>query len=244
MVAGLDEMMEPGEEPVETTFPSRFDTSYIRWYALATVLVIAIAAGYYLSRTGMILFSIPMLWAFSALLVPLLVVAVNEVRRRFTVYCVTDRRVIVRTGILNKDVLTASYSQITDVRLDKDFEERIFDVGTLHINTAGSDYAELTLNGLKDPEWFESFVNERAGSSRREGSGEAVEERHNSSDVAGSFGKEDLESRLGRIRMQKSKLDERYENGELGESEYREQWYVLEGREQEIVGQLEELERG
>lgn len=64
----------------------------------------------------------------------------------------------MRTGILNQRTESTMYNNITDVTLNKKFNERIFDVGDIKVNTAGHDGTTLVLNGLKNPEEYKRNI--------------------------------------------------------------------------------------
>lgn len=55
-------------------------------------------------------------------------------------------------GFISIEQRNIAYDRITDVSLKKPFLQRIFDTGTVKINTAGSDSHEIKMSFLNDPE--------------------------------------------------------------------------------------------
>ncbi len=81
------------------------------------------------------------------------VVLLAWVRRLDTHYTVTDRRLIVRHGILNRNERSASLDRIQNVNTGQGFYGRILNFGDIEFDTAGSDSgdSELALRGVNDP---------------------------------------------------------------------------------------------
>ena len=68
-------------------------------------------------------------------------------------YTVTNRRVIVRRGIANRNERSASIDRIQNVNTAQGFYGRILNFGDIEFDTAGSDVgdADLALRGINDP---------------------------------------------------------------------------------------------
>ncbi len=70
----------------------------------------------------------------------------------FVHYAITDRRTMMREGILNKHFVTVDYRSITDVTVRESLLERIFTrTGSIGVNTAGSNRVELGLRHVARP---------------------------------------------------------------------------------------------
>jgi len=82
-----------------------------------------------------------------------LVILVAWIRRIDTHYTVTNRRVIVRRGVLNRNERSASLDRIQNVNTGQGLWGRILNFGDIEFDTAGSDTgdADLTLRGVDDP---------------------------------------------------------------------------------------------
>ena len=70
-----------------------------------------------------------------------------------THYTVTDRRLIVRHGILNRNERSASLERIQNVNTGQGLLGRLLNFGDVEFDTAGSEVgdAELALRGVNDP---------------------------------------------------------------------------------------------
>jgi len=64
---------------------------------------------------------------------------------------VTTERTILRRGILSKHINEVYHSDIRNVRISQSFLQRIFDIGTISIASAGSGEAEIVVAGMRDP---------------------------------------------------------------------------------------------
>jgi uncharacterized membrane protein YdbT with pleckstrin-like domain len=74
-------------------------------------------------------------------------------------YILTDKRIIAKRGIFNIKIDSAPYSKITDISLFQRFGERIFfRMGTLEVNTAGSNSPEILLNKIENPKMIKQII--------------------------------------------------------------------------------------
>ncbi|MDY6789495.1 MAG: PH domain-containing protein [Candidatus Nanohaloarchaea archaeon] len=244
-MASADELLEPGEKIIEKVRPSRLDWEYLKWYLIGFLfLALSAVTAFTQAMVGVLPFS--SLWLSALFLATFILTAlVAEVKRHFVEYYFTDLKLVEEVGIFNKDVRTVRYENVTDTHLDKDLEERIFGIGSLKVNTPGSDISEIVLGGLKDPEQFKSLIARKSAGSSEIGEPDQeseVSEPGTTSPERTSDASEDngLESRIGEIEMEKSRLEKMFNRGELSEQEYREKWYLLEGREREVKDMLSE----
>lgn len=67
-------------------------------------------------------------------------------------YAFHDDHVEVNEGFLTVTQDTVPYNRITDVSFTKSVWQRLFDVGTIKLNTAGSNQQEITISYVDDPE--------------------------------------------------------------------------------------------
>ena len=97
----------------------------------------------------------PGYFILSILLIPFLVgigwLVVWYIKTRCTMLTITNDRVILSRGVLNKERLEIELESIRTVRVDQTFVDRIFNCGILKIYTAG-DNPELVQKGMPDPE--------------------------------------------------------------------------------------------
>ena len=98
--------------------------------------------------------SVPISWFFAATVIFIAVVVVLAwIRRLDSQYTVTNRRVIVRRGIANRNERSASIDRIQNVNTRQGFYGRILNFGDIEFDTAGSDLgdSDLALRGVNDP---------------------------------------------------------------------------------------------
>ncbi|MFB6174781.1 MAG: PH domain-containing protein [Candidatus Nanohalobium sp.] len=155
-MSDIQELLTQGEQVEVKTSPSMLDTKFIGHYIVASLLFVGIIA---LALTpGLLGLNISSIYFLVLLLLPVAVVLKSEVQRRFVQYYITNQQVIMRRGILNQKTESTMYNNITDVTLNKKFNERIFDVGDIKVNTAGHDGTTLILNGVKGPEEYKRKI--------------------------------------------------------------------------------------
>jgi uncharacterized membrane protein YdbT with pleckstrin-like domain len=97
---------------------------------------------------------LPLSWFFAASVIFIAIVVVLAwVRRLDSEYTVTDRRVIVRRGIANRNERSASIDRIQNVNTKQGLYGRILNFGDIEFDTAGSDISDsdLALRGINDP---------------------------------------------------------------------------------------------
>jgi uncharacterized membrane protein YdbT with pleckstrin-like domain len=122
-------------------------TFILRWGLLACIPLVA---GVALNQVVEV--PITAFLAVTAILVAL-VLLLAWLRRLDTHYTVTDRRLIVRHGILNRNERSASLERIQNVNTGQGLLGRILNFGDVEFDTAGSEVgdAELALRGVNDP---------------------------------------------------------------------------------------------
>ena len=69
-----------------------------------------------------------------------------------TLYTITDRRIIIRKGILSRHERAAHIDRVQNVNLSQSFFDRIFGVGTLDFDTAGTEDSDFKFSGIADPD--------------------------------------------------------------------------------------------
>jgi hypothetical protein len=74
---------------------------------------------------------------------------------------ITDSKVILREGILSKNLNEVRHSHIRNVLLRQSFLQRIFDVGWIGLSTAGQSGMELEIGGIPSPAHAKAIIDER-----------------------------------------------------------------------------------
>lgn len=97
---------------------------------------------------------LPLVWFVAATVIFIAVVVVLAwVKRLDSEYTVTNRRVVVRRGIANRNERSASIDRIQNVNTKQGLYGRILNFGDIEFDTAGSDIgdSDLALRGINDP---------------------------------------------------------------------------------------------
>ncbi len=139
----LEESLGPDEKLVFSTHPSRLTQPF--FYAAAIVVLL--------------FFLLTRLWL--ALPVALAILGYGELKLMSRAYHFTNQQIIQETGLFSKDWIHVPYGRITDLRVKKSFVERLFDLGTIGIDTSGTGDFEESIDGVRDPERIESFIHSR-----------------------------------------------------------------------------------
>jgi uncharacterized membrane protein YdbT with pleckstrin-like domain len=74
------------------------------------------------------------------------------IERVATLYTITDRRIIIRKGILSRHERAAHIDRVQNVNLTQSFFDRLFGVGTLDFDTAGTEDSDFKFSGIADPD--------------------------------------------------------------------------------------------
>ena len=104
---------------------------------------------------------------WSVLLIPvffigLFLIAISLYRKITILYLITDKRVIVKKGLIGQSTISADYSQITDVSVEQGILGRlILHTGTIVLDTAGTDLAKVQLKWVENPFETKNFIYER-----------------------------------------------------------------------------------
>ena len=115
---------------------------------------------------------VPVSWFFAVTLIFIAVVVVLAwIKRLDSHYTVTDRRVLVRRGIANRNERSASIDRIQNVNTKQGLYGRVLNFGDIEFDTAGSDTSDsdLALRGISDPhkmrDTFDRELLQRGGTS-------------------------------------------------------------------------------
>ncbi len=67
-------------------------------------------------------------------------------------WAVTDRRLLSRLGVFNKQSLVINFTRVTDIEVKRPVMAQLFGNGRVLVNTAGSSQAEFIVYGQKYPD--------------------------------------------------------------------------------------------
>jgi uncharacterized membrane protein YdbT with pleckstrin-like domain len=88
----------------------------------------------------------------------------------------SDKRVLVKTGWISTKMISINYNRITDAQIIQSLIDRILNIGSLAISTAGSEGYRISLSHISDPhnkkkllhELKEAYRNNYQSSSHKE----------------------------------------------------------------------------
>ena len=75
---------------------------------------------------------------------------------------ITTKRTIHRTGLLNKNTSEVLHEHIRNIRIEQNFVERIFGVGSIKIDSSagGQDDEEIYMEGIPNPEKLRQTIDQ------------------------------------------------------------------------------------
>ena len=103
-----------------------------------SILVIAAAVGSFYVPENARYEALPTIW-IAVLLLSIPLIVVPWIKWFTTTYTVTTKRVITRTGIIKRTGHDLPLTRISDIQIEKDFDDRIFGCGTLALQTSADD---------------------------------------------------------------------------------------------------------
>lgn len=75
-------------------------------------------------------------------------------------YALTSKRVIISEGIFTERFKSAVYDKITDIGLNQSFMDKILNIGTVTVDTAGGDDIEITFVKVSKPFFIKNKISE------------------------------------------------------------------------------------
>ncbi len=99
-------------------------------------------------------------------IVGLFIFAVWYLKCKGTTLTVTNDRTTCRRGILSKSITEVWHQDIRNVQLDQTFFQRVFDVGTIGISSAGQAGLEIKVAGIPQPERIKDLIDAHRRKSR------------------------------------------------------------------------------
>ena len=103
-------------------------------------------------------------WIAISIILAILVVAFDAIRRYATYYVVTNERLVVRRGILARREQTARFDRIQNVSITQSLMDRLLKVGAVSFDTAGTDErsSDFTFRGISEPQSLVRIVAEHS----------------------------------------------------------------------------------
>ena len=113
---------------------------------------------YILGIAALILF--PWL-SYLSIALGILIIATTELIRRSETFFITDTGIAREFTLLSKTRTFVEYAQIENLNVEQTLFDRIFGIGTIFIDTAGSDAVELKLHDIPNPQEVELLIRHR-----------------------------------------------------------------------------------
>lgn len=85
----------------------------------------------------------------------------------FTVYTLTEDKLLIETGIFNKVQEEIRLYRIVDLTLKRSFEERIFGLGTIHCCSGDRSTPEFDILRVKNSQKVKDMISEAVEKSRK-----------------------------------------------------------------------------
>lgn len=101
-------------------------------------------------------------WLLISLLLVVLVIAYDALRRYATFFQVTDRRLRIRRGLLARNEQTARFDRVQNVNISQSAMDRLLRVGAVDFDTAGTgeSLADFRFGGIAEPQRLVRIVGE------------------------------------------------------------------------------------
>ena len=125
-------------------------TFYVGGILLAVTVVVVL---------GVLIDEMGLAVAIAAVIVALTLL-IGFVRRVGTKYLLTTQRLRISRGIIRKDVQETRLDRVQNVNYSQGILDRMFGVGTVDFDTAGTDDSEFRFEWINDPESVVRSVDE------------------------------------------------------------------------------------
>lgn len=85
----------------------------------------------------------------------------------FTTYRLTEDRLFIETGFLNKHEDEVRLYRVLDVSLDRPLAQRMFGVGTIQVSSSDQTLGDFKMGPVKDAQQVKELLSETVESERR-----------------------------------------------------------------------------
>ena len=140
---------EPGEVVFFHGHPSWLALAPFFIRGLLTTFAVGVIAGL-VSAAGSGQVQVPWVVAV-ALLAFIVVLTVGQTRRMQTTYSITNRRLIIETGLLSRRLHQTRLERVQNVNASQSLIQRLARIGTVDFDTAGESDFDFAFHGVSDP---------------------------------------------------------------------------------------------
>ena len=134
--------LHPGEEVIYDGHPSW--RSIKAFYVSGLVAGLLIGAVFWLAASAAI-------GILAFLFVMAVTVIAGLIKRVFTRFTITSDRLTIERGILSKHVQQTRIDRVQNVNTRQSAIDRLFRVGSVDFDTAGTEGSDFTFDGVNDP---------------------------------------------------------------------------------------------
>jgi len=115
---------------------------------------------YYFIGALVIILSI-LLASWFNILIGIIIIVIAEIFRRAYTYSIYETGVEKQFKFIIVSKTFTDYSRIQDLSIERNMIDRIFGIGKVKINTAGSPETEINFIGVQNPEEIEKMIREK-----------------------------------------------------------------------------------
>ncbi len=158
--------MHQGEEVIYNGHPS--------WRSIKAFYLAGLGVAILIGVIWWLIFT-PLAAALLAAAIIAVTVLVGLIKRVFVVYTITSDRLYIQRGVLSKRVEQTRIDRVQNVSTSQSVLDRLFRVGTVDFDTAGSEAGNFRFDGVDDPPAVAAAIDraQRLHAEQLSGSGEA-----------------------------------------------------------------------
>jgi uncharacterized membrane protein YdbT with pleckstrin-like domain len=78
------------------------------------------------------------LFTIWTIIIPIIILVIIYLNRTSTIYAITNKRVIGRTGFISEDFKSSTFKHITSLRVKQGLIGKLFNFGNIIVDTSGS----------------------------------------------------------------------------------------------------------
>ncbi len=158
--------MHQGEEVIYNGHPS--------WRSIKAFYLAGLGVAILIGVLWWLIFT-PIVAALLAAAIIAVTVLVGLIKRVFVIYTITSDRLYIQRGVLSKRVEQTRIDRVQNVSTSQSVLDRLFRVGTVDFDTAGSEAGNFRFDGVDDPPSVAAAIDraQRLHAEQLSGSGEA-----------------------------------------------------------------------
>ena len=150
----VEEVDESSEEKLLVLYPNTFKQEPFKFILAAIIApIISIILAFTLPNISFLEKAKGIVIFASLIPIPLALgwMLYQWILSRGTCLTVTNKRSILRRGLLSRNTNEVLHSHVRNVQIDQSFLERILKVGTVNISSAGQSEVEIRVRGMSNP---------------------------------------------------------------------------------------------